>query len=355
MAGAPAAAARERGGVLRPPPHHHILHDPRRDPVTVAQTCAGGRAGVCSIQGLKPGNPRWENQDNFVMEEALDIDGGGDRLRVFAVLDGHGEAGHLVTRRCRERLPQLLRAARGDAARACVALHEDLASGVHVDCQCSGATCVVVTISARGAVTVANLGDSRCVLGRWECGGGGGRSGGGGGGMVGRAQRQVCAVPLTTDHKPDRPDERARIQAAGGQVGSRQLIVGSGPAGPIRIPMGPARVWYQVRGETMGLAMSRSIGDVIAHAAGVSAQPEVVEHCLDRDAGDAFLVLASDGVWDVLDAQAAVHIVAACAAAAGGAEWDPREAAALLAAAARKRWDGLSPMIDDITALVVKL
>lgn len=38
-------------------------------------------------QGLKPNNPRWENQDNYVMKEDL----GGLGIRLFVVLDGHGE------------------------------------------------------------------------------------------------------------------------------------------------------------------------------------------------------------------------------------------------------------------------
>lgn len=48
-------------------------------------------------------------------------------------------------------------------------------------------------------ISVANLGDSKCVLARVVNG-------------------QTCAVPLSEDHKPDRPDERQRILAIGGQV-----------------------------------------------------------------------------------------------------------------------------------------
>lgn len=48
-------------------------------------------------------------------------------------------------------------------------------------------------------ISVANLGDSKCVLARLVNG-------------------QVCAVALSEDHKPDRPDERQRILAIGGQV-----------------------------------------------------------------------------------------------------------------------------------------
>ncbi|CAN0498045.1 unnamed protein product, partial [Ectocarpus sp. 8 AP-2014] len=206
-------------------------------------------------------------------------------------------------------------------------------------------------------ISVANLGDSKCVLARLVNG-------------------QVCAVPLSHDHKPDRPDERQRILAIGGQVGSRHIVVGSNPSGPIRIPMGPARVWYRCRGEIMGLAMSRSLGDDIAHQAGVSSEPEVKEHQID--ANDQFLILATDGVWDVTEIGQAVQIVQVRqgnladrhtllgnpphgaeqmfpSALCGGNSWDPQGAASLLAHSARKRWEGLSAVVDDITALVVRL
>merc|ERR1711924_300579 len=48
-----------------------------------------------------------------------------------------------------------------------------------------------------------------------------------------------------------------------------------------------------------GLMLTRSMGDQIAHAAGCTHEPEVHSRDLTRD--DSFLVIASDGVWDVLD------------------------------------------------------
>ncbi|CBN78332.1 Protein phosphatase 2C containing protein [Ectocarpus siliculosus] len=278
--------------------------------------------------GLKPNNPRWENQDNYVMKEDL----GGLGVRLFVVLDGHGELGHLVSRRCSAKLPNLVVDSNLCVARATLRMADDLRS-CPVDCASSGATCVLTTIRD-GKISVANLGDSKCVLARLVNG-------------------QVCAVPLSHDHKPDRPDERQRILAIGGQVGSRHLVVGSNPSGPIRIPMGPARVWYRCRGEIMGLAMSRSLGDDIAHQAGVSSEPEVKEHQID--ANDQFLILATDGVWDVTEIGQAVQIVQGYASRCRGNSWDPQGAASLLAHSARKRWEGLSAVVDDITALVVRL
>lgn len=53
--------------------------------------------------------------------------------------------------------------------------------------------------------------------------------------------------------------------------------------------------------------MSRSFGDSIVHSLGVSCEPEITEHEIDTN--DAFLICATDGVWDVIDNNQAVQIV----------------------------------------------
>lgn len=47
-----------------------------------------------------------------------------------------------------------------------------------------------------------------------------------------------------------------------------------------------------------GLAMSRSLGDQVAHSVGVSSVPDVKEFYLSRE--DKFVVIATDGVWEFL-------------------------------------------------------
>lgn len=209
------------------------------------------------------------------------------------------------------------------------------------DARCSGATCVFATIAA-GKLSVANCGDSRAVLGR----------------RAGPGNAAIVAHAMSNDHKPDRAEERKRILAAGGHLGCRQAIVNQGK-GPVSVPVGPCRVWYQHRGETLGLAMSRSLGDGIVHKCGVSAEPEIIEHALDEM--DEFLMIATDGVWDVLDNNQALQIVVAVMAksgatgAGGGGGWSAAEAANNICRFARSRWEKLSPMVDDITCIVVKI
>ena len=47
-----------------------------------------------------------------------------------------------------------------------------------------------------------------------------------------------------------------------------------------------------------GLAMSRSVGDLVASSVGVIPEPEFFE--LELNQMDKFLVIASDGVWEFI-------------------------------------------------------
>eukprot|EP00262_Sarcandra_glabra_P000657 TRINITY_DN1079_c0_g2_i1.p1 TRINITY_DN1079_c0_g2~~TRINITY_DN1079_c0_g2_i1.p1 ORF type:complete len:552 (-),score=102.26 TRINITY_DN1079_c0_g2_i1:568-2223(-) len=109
----------------------------------------------------------------------------------------------------------------------------------------------VVAILCSTHIIVANCGDSRAVLCRGK-----------------------EAVPLSVDHKPNREDEYERIEAAGGKV-----IQWNG---------------HRVFGV---LAMSRSIGDRYLKP-WIIPEPEVM--FVPRMKEDECLVVASDGLWDVM-------------------------------------------------------
>ena len=66
----------------------------------------------------------------------------------------------------------------------------------------------------------------------------------------------------------------------------------------------PSRVWRDAALTKGGLAMSRSIGDHLVGALGVTAEPEVLE--FDVDVGkDLYVVIASDGVWEFIESEQA--------------------------------------------------
>jgi serine/threonine protein phosphatase PrpC len=168
-------------------------------------------------------------------------------------------------------------------------------------------TTALVAVVAGGRVHVANAGDSRAVLVR---------AGGG-------------AVALSDDHKPNRPDEVARIRALGGTV----FFHG---------------VW-RVAGV---LAVSRSIGDRSLKPY-VTAVPDVLTH--DVAPGDEALVLASDGLWDVLSSAAVAATCAAAFRAGAGGAGAPAHAVAQRAATTLVRDAILGGSADNVTVLVVDL
>lgn len=124
----------------------------------------------------------------------------------------------------------------------------------------SAAAAVVV---GKEEVVVANCGNCRVVL----------------------CSRGV-AIPLSNDHKPDRPDEKKRVEAAGGKILNRN---GS-----------------RVQGI---LATSRSIGDHYLKPF-VIAEPEVTVY--KRNEWDEFLVIATDGLWDVVSNEVTCEVVRKC-------------------------------------------
>lgn len=284
-------------------------------------------SGCTSIKGLKPGNPNWINQDNFFIAETFD----NRDLEIYCVLDGHGENGHHASRHCRERFPSIIKSANFDMTQAFAMMQNDL-DACEYNVKCSGATCVLAIVQ-NGKLSVFNCGDSRAVLGRRNQSG------------------VICPRELSLDHKPDRPDERIRVLNCGGHLGCRHVLVNQHGRGPVSMPVGPCRVWYQHNGETLGLAMSRSLGDTVVHKCGVSAEPEILEHMIDSS--DEFFILATDGVWDVVDSNGAIQMVSNFAS--KSSNWSPTEASDCVTKYARSRWEKMSAMVDDITCIVVKL
>ncbi len=107
-------------------------------------------------------------------------------------------------------------------------------------------------------------------------------------GVLVKQDGAVCALGTTDDHKPGSESEKLRIKAVGGFV--------------MYDAWGPPRVG--------GLSVSRTLGDKKKKAsyAGIIAEPDV--EVVDLQPEHAFLILACDGVWDVLQNEVAAYIVA---------------------------------------------
>ena len=187
-----------------------------------------------------------------------------------------------------------------------------------VDTEFSGTTLSLAII--RGTTIIAaNIGDSRVIIGKHD-----------------PATGKIVAEEFTHDHKPDTPDEKKRILAKGGRVFAVEYDDGID---------GPPRVWLGHM-DVPGLAMSRSLGDAVAHTAGVISEPEFFERELDPRY-DRFVMVATDGLWEFMSNDE-------CAAMAVEAN-EPRHSVDALVREANARWMKEEQVIDDTTVIVAHL
>ena len=286
--------------------------------------------GSCSDAGCSmDGSPK-TNQDSFI--SAVPHPFGPTAL--FAVFDGHGAHGHLVSRQAMAEFGKLLHVQQQrqrdvGASLSAAYLEQDRSVGAAVDCSQSGTTAVtcLLRVDPATASIVCHTGwagDSRAVLG------------------CVRPDGQLAALDLTVDHKPDRPDEKARIERSGGRVEAVHDARGA--------PAGPPRVWY-IAQVAPGLAMTRSIGDAVGAMVGVTAEPELSARVLQDE--DALLVVASDGVWEFLTSQQVVALVSQLLRGKPITEEAAAAAAEQLCNHARKLWREEDLYVDDITATVI--
>ncbi|ORC93159.1 putative protein phosphatase 2C [Trypanosoma theileri] len=220
------------------------------------------RVGCCGMQGW-----RKSMEDAHVAQLNLD---GNKHHAFFGVFDGHN--GHKIAKYCSGHLlDELMSAPQYREGKYEEAFKESFRS---LDSKLSempalrseGGTAVICVLLSKGEIVCANAGDSRAVL----C-------------------RGTKAIPLSTDHKPSVAIEKERIEKAGGTV-QCQRVNGT-------------------------LALSRAIGDfdfkenveLPWDEQMVTALPDIVQ--LKSSPDDDFIVIACDGVWDVLSNQDACDLI----------------------------------------------
>jgi serine/threonine protein phosphatase PrpC len=208
--------------------------------------------GFAEMQGRRP-----------TMEDAHHVEITKD-YEFFGLYDGHGgrEVADFAAQTLHVNCNLVQCEASADIVKALkegfVRTHKDLdAAGINSMRQ--GSTAVIALIR-KDQLFVANTGDSRAVL----------------------CSAQV-AISLSEDHKPDRPDEKKRIEDLGGTI-----------------------VFWGVWRVNSCLALSRALGDK-SLAPYIIPDPEITQRTLTPQ--DEFLIIACDGVWDVLNNQQAVDVV----------------------------------------------
>lgn len=237
------------------------------EPVTSKETsvCEGGglKVAVSSMQGW-----RVSMEDAHTALPSLPDD---PHTAFFAVFDGHG--GSAIAQHCAKQLHKRIMArpeySRGNFHDAIQLGYLDMDHSMTQDPitkdEVSGSTAISCLLT-RNSIYCGNIGDSRAV-----------------------ASVYGKAVELSTDHKPSLPAEKERIEAAGG--------------------------WVEVNRVNGNLALSRAFGDFVfkrnislnAKEQAVTAYPDVSVHDLTPDW--EFIILACDGIWDVMTSQEVVDFV----------------------------------------------
>ncbi|XP_027070523.1 probable protein phosphatase 2C 65 [Coffea arabica] len=256
------------------------------------------------------------NQDAMTVWESFT----GERDMIFCgVFDGHGPSGHVVARYVRDLLPSKLSSSSSSASKgfnisaassggdenagnfgdgsshdcdksenqfysswkarilkSFKEMDEELEGDAGIESYCSGTTAVTV-IKQREHLIIANLGDSRAVM------------------CTRDDQDLLVAEQLTVDLKPNLPSEAERIRSCQGRVMAME--------GEPNV----YRIWMPDE-DCPGLAMARAFGDFCLKDFGLISTPEVFYRKLTER--DEFVVLATDGIWDVLSNNEVVRIVA---------------------------------------------
>ncbi|XP_052173817.1 probable protein phosphatase 2C 65 [Diospyros lotus] len=236
------------------------------------------------------------NQDAMTVWENFN----GDKDTFFcAVFDGHGPLGHKVARKIRDLLPSTLSSSfnqqpqvnnkagnndnnaifsswKANLLRSFHDTDQELRADTSFDTYCSGTTSVSV-LKQGDHLVIANLGDSRAVL------------------CTRDDSDELVPIQLTVDMKPSLKEEADRIKSKRGRV--------------FAMEQEPEvyRIWMPEE-DCPGLAMTRAFGDFCLKDFGLISTPEVSYRKLTER--DEFLVIATDGVWDVLSNKEVIEIVA---------------------------------------------
>ena len=277
----------------------------------------------------------------------------------FAVFDGHG--GKEAAKYARNNLWQAIKDSEGFYSGDPVKVTQAIAAGfvkTHEDMwkvrdswkktkggdPSTSGTTVACAIVQQDRMYIANVGDSTIVLGKANP-------------KYGEAgEPEVIAEVITRDHKPEDKKEKRRIEALGGAVSLSNK-------GVMRV------VWERKRpvqtksriGETCHvdkipfLSVARSLGDLWSvtkhHGFLISPVPDVYIHYFDLTK-DKFIILASDGLWNMLKPQETVETVYHLCKSGVTNKVEASKAIHVLINNALERWNKRNLTADNISALI---
>ena len=281
---------------------------------------------ICK-KGFSGINTKKINQDNLlIVSNFINY-----KSHLLCVCDGHGIYGHLVSSYIIKTLPLLLTSdfqkenitlyspfkyIKNQIIKSFQKLNKNLLKKSEINTIFSGSTCIIIIITEE-KIICSNCGDSRGIIGKYK-------------------NKNWISFNLSRDHKPNEQDEKKRILSKNGIIEPYKDENNN--------PIGPDRVWVP-NDKVPGLAMSRSLGDEMAHRVGVTSVPEVieVEFCIE----DKFIIVATDGLWEFINSDECVKIVGEFYL-----KNDIEGAINFLYRESSKRWILEEDVIDDISIII---
>eukprot|EP00002_Diphylleia_rotans_P008192 TRINITY_DN1792_c0_g1_i4.p1 TRINITY_DN1792_c0_g1~~TRINITY_DN1792_c0_g1_i4.p1 ORF type:complete len:409 (-),score=92.51 TRINITY_DN1792_c0_g1_i4:360-1586(-) len=278
--------------------------------------------GITSQVGM---NVKKENQDTFFYIENF---GGSPDSALFGVFDGHGKGGGDAARVAKELVYKHLAEVYMKKGTREEEIHEAFVQTQHEmqtgdTYRLCGTTATICLVSGLH-MYIANVGDSKAVLGREcvPCFQKGGPNG-----------SHMRAFDVTHDHKLTNTVERQRVIRSGGLIKRHPKVAHD-----------CERIWKEGQNYP-GLVVTRTLGDTVGHQLGVSCEPEIQRKILEKR--DKVIVIASDGVWDVITPQGSIDLVVK--------HENPAVATEALVDTCLANWKAKYADGDNITAIVVFL
>jgi serine/threonine protein phosphatase PrpC len=280
------------------------------------------------------------NQDSYLIKENIF----NENFSIYGVFDGHGDNGHLISKYISESMNEyfnnklnyflteedkenlftenitniFLKNYTTILKNTSQKIDEDLNTSITYDISQSGTTSVMLFL-LYDQLICSNIGDSQCFI--FNC----------------DSEDLWTFEALSFPHLASDEKEQKRILEQGGEIHPYYEQNG--------IFEGPDRI-YAKNKVYPGLVMSRTFGDLEAKKIGVISEPDIIIKKIDSNA--KYIVLGSDGLWDMVKPYDVIRIVRPFFN-----KGDIEGACQTLMKKAKQQWDKGEDERDDITFIVV--
>ena len=280
------------------------------------------------------------NQDSYLIKENIFK----ENFSIYGVFDGHGDNGHLISKYISESMNEyynnklnyflteedkenlftenitniFLKNYATILKNTSLKIDEDLNTSITYDISQSGTTSVMLFL-LNDQLICSNIGDSQCFI--FNC----------------DSEDLWTFEALSFPHLASDEKEQKRILEQGGEIHPYYEQNG--------IFEGPDRI-YAKNKVYPGLVMSRTFGDLEAKKIGVISEPDIIIKKIDSNA--KYIVLGSDGLWDMVKPYDVIRIVRPFFN-----KGDIEGACQTLMKKAKQQWDKGEDERDDITFIVV--